>query len=940
MRFYLYFSSMKNTMERLIRSIIPAALCSVICAAAWGQHPTPAFLHLGLKEGLSQLSVISISEDAYGSIWIGTGDGLNRIHGDMITSYRHLYNNPKSLLDDEIKNLYPTSDGSMLVCTKLGISLYQRETDSFHTVGKFVSPTSIFDLRYTPSLLRDPSKWMVFSEKGTLIAADPNTGETDTLATRFTATCFAPDRDSSLYIGSANGRVFKASEGFAKIDCVLNLKLSSTINDIKETSDGMLWLALSKEGLVEWNPRNGQIRHLTADDGLSSNLVREIEIDDDGILWIATGNNITLLDPKDMSISICEHDNNKPESLSSASVKSLCKDRFGALWIGSFYGGVDYYNPAGLHFHSFILPEQLLHGQEAIIRTLCTDPDGSVWIGTSRSGVFHHDPGDGHFDRFDAIPAAENALNSVAFHKGGKEVLFGCSLSGLSIYDKYKDKIIWSNNYDMVFSISQYDQDRYVIGGQKGLKVFDFKEMQLSDVLIPDVGRQRVFHTYHDVSGNIWIGLSDCLIKGTLSINEGGNGYTVNILESYHDIRQVQDILEIDNRLWFAANTGLFCYDYANGNWHSCTSAQGLSTNLIRGLEADQFGYLWASTDRSLLWMAPESFAFQEYGLAEGLINTKYNSYAHCKTPDGRLWFGGTPGISWFIPDNRELESAPGEPFIANIIINNDKRYFPLEAESISELHLRQNERSIILELARPEFFSKDIIEYKMEGVDNEWRRLEPYEKIASYPYLPSGDIVFMFRTVRPFAHPVSETSKILIHVEKYWYQSNWFYISLLLIILLILVGFFHFMAKHSKSEIESIREKAEKDIEAKRISSYMTVSSLNRSRDVAFMKQALEVMEKNLSCESFDVDQFAKEMNMSRSNLHLRMKNVFGGTTTAFIRRIRIEKAMEYMQEGKLNISEISYAVGFSSATYFATAFKQLTGTTPTEWKQSCNSE
>ena len=101
-------------------------------------------------------------------------------------------------------------------------------------------------------------------------------------------------------------------------------------------------------------------------------------------------------------------------------------------------------------------------------------------------------------------------------------------------------------------------------------------------------------------------------------------------------------------------------------------------------------------------------------------------------------------------------------------------------------------------------------------------------------------------------------------------------------------------------------------------------------------MKQALDVMEKNLANEAFDVEQFARQMGMSRSNLHLRMKSVFGGSTTSFIRRLRIEKAMDYMQEGKLNISEISYAVGFSSATYFATAFKQLTGTTPTEWKQS----
>ena len=48
----------------------------------------------------------------------------------------------------------------------------------------------------------------------------------------------------------------------------------------------------------------------------------------------------------------------------------------------------------------------------------------------------------------------------------------------------------------------------------------------------------------------------------------------------------------------------------------------------------------------------------------------------------------------------------------------------------------------------------------------------------------------------------------------------------------------------------------------------------------------------------------------------------------------------MEYLQEGKMNISEIAYSVGFSSSTYFATAFKQVTGANPTEWRQSINQD
>ena len=50
--------------------------------------------------------------------------------------------------------------------------------------------------------------------------------------------------------------------------------------------------------------------------------------------------------------------------------------------------------------------------------------------------------------------------------------------------------------------------------------------------------------------------------------------------------------------------------------------------------------------------------------------------------------------------------------------------------------------------------------------------------------------------------------------------------------------------------------------------------------------------------------------------------------------------EAMEYLQDDKMNISEIAYSVGFSSATYFATAFKQVTGVNPTEWRQSTHQD
>ena len=80
-------------------------------------------------------------------------------------------------------------------------------------------------------------------------------------------------------------------------------------------------------------------------------------------------------------------------------------------------------------------------------------------------------------------------------------------------------------------------------------------------------------------------------------------------------------------------------------------------------------------------------------------------------------------------------------------------------------------------------------------------------------------------------------------------------------------------------------------------------------------------------------IHQFAREMLMSRSNLHLKMKALTGESTNDFIKRLRFNKACTLLKEGRYNISEISYRVGFSSPSYFATSFKKRFGCLPTEY-------
>ncbi len=109
-------------------------------------------------------------------------------------------------------------------------------------------------------------------------------------------------------------------------------------------------------------------------------------------------------------------------------------------------------------------------------------------------------------------------------------------------------------------------------------------------------------------------------------------------------------------------------------------------------------------------------------------------------------------------------------------------------------------------------------------------------------------------------------------------------------------------------------------------------------SLDKELLNKAVAIIEENLSDSNLSVDFFAREMGMSRSNLHLKLKAVTGESATDFIKKIRFGKATKLLEENKYSIAEVSYMVGFNSPSYFSTSFKKYFGYLPTDYLQKRN--
>lgn len=104
------------------------------------------------------------------------------------------------------------------------------------------------------------------------------------------------------------------------------------------------------------------------------------------------------------------------------------------------------------------------------------------------------------------------------------------------------------------------------------------------------------------------------------------------------------------------------------------------------------------------------------------------------------------------------------------------------------------------------------------------------------------------------------------------------------------------------------------------------------KSADDVFLNKLTTILKENSADNNFSVDQFAREMAMSRVQLHRKLKAKIGCSASEFIRSYRLKKAHQYLKARKGSVSEIAYAVGFNNLSYFTKTFKSMYQMNPSE--------
>ena len=817
--------------------------CSQTISGSATTGPAVRFETHGVNDGLSQSTVTSIFQDHLGFMWFGTVDGLNRFDGVEFEAFRTIPSDSTSIsatdyyeddrstsIDDDpsVRAITEDAGGSIWVGTRRGADRLDRATGTFrrfHYRGD--DPTSI-GRGVVIDVLADRSgrvwagtwggglSWTLAADPGSFVTFRNDPDDSSTIASD-RILFLLEDASGRLWVGTNVG-LDRLDDQSGTFDHILSWPEESGVfpGDMiaDDRSDTVFWFTRSGASggslLVRLDAVTGETQQIRVADVPVTGLARDPY--KSGVLWISTvGQALVRFDVESWTTTRVESEPLDRNRLPSDLLSSVYTDATGSVWVGTFQSGVSRFDPSAGDFghlkpvdSGFVVglmedrvgrlwmgfsgrvtrldrrtgirrhwdfDDPSWYGSElGFVSGLLEAEDGTVWIG-SEGGLSRLDPDSGRLVRFE--PNLDDPQNSPC--PGSVNVVVQDDAGGL-----------WSGNEGCVsrrdavtgrFERYEYDHD-------------DDGTIAAGTVYDIDFGR-----------GDAWI-----LSAGGLARLDPSNGAARRFVHDPNDERSLPPViwgsLLIDGdgkTVWAGTMGGLARVDTESGEvFHYSTQNSDLPSNWVLGIVRDDEGKIWLSTNHGLSQFSPNEETFRNFDTNDGLHSLEFSggtSMIRSKLT-GEILVGDFGGITYFDPGrfgintiappvvvtdfklfNRSVVSGPDSPLSGDIS----------ETKSIT---LDHNENAVSFDFA--------ALHYKNAGLNRYRYRLEPYEtewvdvsdvRSATYTNVAPGR--YTFRVIAANSDGIwnREGTSIDVHIRPPWWRTGWAYGLFALLIAGVLFG-------------------------------------------------------------------------------------------------------------------------------------------------------
>jgi signal transduction histidine kinase/ligand-binding sensor domain-containing protein/CheY-like chemotaxis protein len=859
---------------------------------AYGQNKLVKFASLTIDKGLSQSDVKCIIKDRTGFMWFSTDDGLNRYDGYNFTVYRHSVKDKRTLPTNDITVLFEDKAGNIWVGGSGGLSLYNRDSDSFTTLT---------------------------SNKN-----DDNTLSSDDVNAIF------QDSKNNIWVGTYSGlnlldlktKTFKRFLYTKNRDDIPGQHIFSMAED----NNGNLWLGTG-DGLVQFNKYTGATKNYR--DGLGNNLINTLLKNEDGDLYIGTeGNGLDIFNIKTHTFKNFSHKAGNANCLVNNNVLTLAPIADKKIWVGT-EDGLDIFDATKATFTHYVSDDKLNANENNSINCILYS-GGILWLGTYESGVRYYDTNLSSFDYYYKSQSVANGLSNnivTSFAETDKGYWIGTDGGGLNFLDREtqlfthylpntSNKNSVSGNH--VLRLLEDRQKNLWIGYyDSGLDVINNQTKKITHYAVGDkpdeISGDKVFSLGEDKAGDIWVGMdamginvihqSKIIKRYKYSPNDTLHGLTNN------DIRAIYR--DHEGNMWVGTFTGLNLYNASSDNFiHFKTYNSGLSSNIvisifedskgniwvgtlggglnlynkkkktfspyvfpeglnysiINSINEDDKGFIWVGTNSGLISFKPNTAEFRKYTASNNLQGYDFFMGATLKNHSGQLLFGGHNGFNIIDPDHIALNKHNHPVVFTDFELFNKK--VPIGENSVLKQDITQT-KIIKLNYAQSVFTigysslnytlpEMNSYAYMLQGFEKEWNYVGSQRK-ATYTNLNPGEYTFRVKAANNDGLWNTAPSIIKIIIVPPFWMTWWFRVLLLVAVCLIIYSYYRYRVYAIKAQQKVLQK----------LVMEQTAEVVKQSEELQNQSEELQALNEELQAQSEELQSQSDYLQELNDELH-----------------------------------------------------------------------
>ncbi len=749
-----------------IRRVLPLIglwLCFLaVPAIAAGPSGSPFIVDSwGVEDGLPDSEAIAVLQAKDGYVWIGTLHGLVRFDGNQFTVFNEM--NTPALQDNGIVFLYEDSRTNLWIGTQSsGLAVIQN--------GKIKSFEDQTASAGAVSTAREDSGTLLFYTQNGF--ARYQNGQMNFFPGVRSLQLYLMAEHS--YIPSRDGGAWRLWNGVIQKWNGTNLVkdlgpfpwAAAPVKAACEDEKGNLIVGTLGRGIF-WFNADGTWRHISRAEGLSSDYVLSLCLDNEGSLWAGTdGAGLDRIKRKIF---------NSPENFHLWAVQSLSEDAYDGLWAAFGGFGASYWRSNTIKDFSV--------GQSRQAWEVLVDRQQHVWVGSQQEGLFVF-----RTNRFlPVLTARVLGVEIFALFQGRDERLWVGTKNGLGCWDGKNWKLFTMKDGlsgNGIRAIAEDANGHLWIGTEKdGINYFDGQKFTAYTNGLPG---NDISCLYVDHAGVLWVGTA---AHGLARFeNEKWASYSTRdglVSDSLGYI-----IGDDEGYLWIGSNRGLMRISEKS-------LAEANETN---------------------------SVFCRVYGRADGLPALECSSGsqpAAIRTRDGQLWFPTIEGVVSVDPSQIKTNSRPPQVLIESVLVDkHEQNTNPLDLTWSPSAVIPPGGEQLEIHYTALNFSAPQAVrfKYRLEGHENVWTDAGK-SRVARYTDLSPG--LYRFRVIACNEDGVWNDAGAVMDVNvlpQFW-QTGTFRTVVIVLILAIIVGIVrYFSTQKLHRQVQILKQKEALEHERARI--------------------------------------------------------------------------------------------------------------------------